>query len=177
MTSIQHSAKSDAWLTPLPIVKLVRYALGQIDLDPASSSLANERIRASRYINEQEDGLSTDWPAWCSVYINPPGGKAGKRGKTIQFWQKLMEYRATGSLKHAIWMGFSIEQLQSTQNKGCPAMGEFPLCIPARRIAFDDEVGVNRSSPSHSNVIAYIPGSVDNTDGFIEAFHSLGTIL
>lgn len=82
----------------------------------------------------------------------------------------------SGNVGHAIFLAFSIEQMQSSQNKGVPPMLNFPFCVPAKRIAFVDPLGEGRNAPSHSNFIIYVPGSIDVTYKFVEIFSGLGKV-
>lgn len=171
--NIQHSSRTDRWFTPAQIILMIKQVLGEIDLDPASEELANKPIGAKRIITEKEDGLETEWPPGCTVYLNPPGSKRNNKSMSALFWEKLMEYRRLGGLKHAIYMGFSLEQLAITQKYHDKKMIEFPLCIPSSRIKFVNPA-IEKHSPSHSNVIVYVPGSLDKTDEFIEIFLDIG---
>lgn len=174
--NIQHSSRNDDWGTPKSIIDKVIGVLGAIDLDPASNEPANEMIGAKRYIDESQNGLESEWGVNETVFINPPSGKIGKHSKTILFWKKLMHEVYSGNVGHAIFLAFSIEQMQSSQNKGVPPMLSFPLCVPSKRIAFLDPTGESRLSPSHSNMIVYIPGSTDLTHKFSEVFSKLGYV-
>lgn len=171
--NVFHSSRSDNWHTPREYVEAVRAVFGGvIDLDPASSAQANSVVRATSYWTESDDGLSK--PCWYgNVYLNPPGGKRGNRSLAGLFWSKLMEQRSV--LGQAIYMGFSAEHMQSTQKPGQRSILDFPFCVPAKRIRFVDPTGL-KSSPSHSNVIAYVPGIVDNTDKFLEVFARFGKV-
>lgn len=178
--NIQHSCRQDDWMTPLYIIEMVRKVLGEIDLDPATTEFANkERIKAKKFFTAQDDGLSKLWGDFdkpVSVYLNPPGGKLGNQSKTVLFWKHLMEIHNLDGLKHAIFMAFSIEALQSTQNRGCFSIGEFPCCIPAKRIKFDSTGPVAKMAPSHSNVIVYVPGTIDKTEDFKRVFSKIGLV-
>lgn len=171
--NIQHSSRTDQWFTPVEILTRVHEVLGHPDLDPASCAEANERVQARQYFSE--GALEKEWPAG-SVFCNPPGGKLGNKSKTALFWKKFMEMRATGALTHGIFLCFSLEALQTTQSN-FPSVGEFVLCVPKQRIPFDRPDGSKGDAPSHSNVIAYVPGTVDERERFIAAFSSLGVIL
>jgi hypothetical protein len=167
--NIQHSSRSDQWMTPMHIVEMARKVLGTIDLDPASSAVANRRVQATEYHSVQTDGLYQPW--YGSVFCNPPGGRIGRDSKTAMFWKRMV----TQPIVQGIFMGFSLECLQSTQGKGVRSALEFPLCVPSKRVRFElPEPNVHRNAPSHSNVIVYVPGEVDNTDLFIEVFSALG---
>jgi hypothetical protein len=169
--NIQHSCRTDDWYTPLPVLTLVRGVLGNITLDPASSFIANGRVGAQIYYDAEENGLEQLW--YGNVFCNPPGGKTGNRSNTGLFWEKLMKERSR--IRHAIFLCFSIEAMQSTQ-RAAKSVGEFPFCIPARRIAFDKPDGTPGNAPSHSNLIVYVPGCIDKTPLFATTFGALGLV-
>lgn len=173
--NVQHSARCDGWMTPPEIVERVRQTLGGIDLDPASTELANVVVGAERIYTAADDGLSLPW--YGSVYCNPPGGKRGNKSLAGLFWSKLMREMIRGDLEHAVFMGFSVELLQSTQKPGPRSAGDFPFCVPAKRIPFVHPTAVEKVAPTHSNVIVYVPGRVDYRYRFEMAFESLGKVV
>jgi hypothetical protein len=171
--NIQHSSRTDLWYTPAPIIEMARSVLVTIDFDPASDAAANTAVGARTYRTEENSSLEGSWPDDVSIWLNPPGGKVGNRSKTGLFWERLMAHRTEGKLRHAIFLAFSAEALQNTQGKSCAPIMAFPFCVPAKRIRFVSPDGV-KSAPSHSNVIVYVPGTVDRTDHFMETFWDLG---
>lgn len=171
--NIQHSAKSDSWRTPPYVLTLVKAVLGEIDLDPASDEKANVNVGAKQIFTREQNGLLKAWPAG-SVYLNPPGGKIDNQALAALFWARLMAHLNTGRLTHAIFLAFSTSALQTTQKKGCKPIMDFTFCVPAERIRFVHKLGLDMDAPSHSNVIVYVPGTVDKTDLFIETFQTLG---
>jgi hypothetical protein len=80
------SSESNEWYTPLEIISLVKEVLGEIDLDPASSEIANKTVAAKNYFNSQ--GLENIW--WGNVFVNPPYGTGGLQGKFLT--KALTEY-------------------------------------------------------------------------------------
>ena len=173
--NIQHSCATDAWGTPIDIIERSRIVLGSIDLDPASDWRFNHNVKAKYHITKEEDGLKKPWPSECSIFLNPPGGKTGRDSNTVLFWERLMHYRKDAFFKHAIFLAFSLEALQTTQ-KIDPPIAAFPICIPRKRLQFITPEGLTGAAPSHSNVIVYVPGSVDRTHEFVEEFCDLGYI-
>ena len=177
MTQIQLSSRSDRWFTPKYITDLVHEVLPQIDLDPASCHQANQLIKAKKFFNSDDNALNIE--RWAKVpvtiYLNPPGGKLGNKSITGLFWQRLMALRGEGLLKEAIFMGFSLEHLAVTQGYD-PSVCNFPVCLPRKRIRFVSPDG-NFNSPTHSSVIAYIPGISNNTRQFKDVFSELGAIM
>ena len=62
---------NNEWYTPPDILEHARAVLGGLDLDPASSEVANQHVRASRYFTAEDDGLSQTWPVG-RIWMNPP---------------------------------------------------------------------------------------------------------
>lgn len=176
--NVQHSSRTDRWYTPIEIIHMVREVLGEIHLDPASEDSAQERIGAHRIITADAELPGTPWlvePG--NIYCNPPGGKKGNKSMTGLFWRKMIAEKEAGRLNHGIFMCFSIEALQHTQNLGCAPMAFFPICIPRRRIAFDYPDGTKGAAPSHSNAIVYVPGRTDERSRFAEVFSTTGSVV
>lgn len=61
------------YYTPLPIIEAARRTLGFIDLDPASSAIANARVKAGAFFTEADNGLSVNW--FGNVWMNHPFGR------------------------------------------------------------------------------------------------------
>lgn len=172
----QHSSVSNEWGTPPEIAALVREVLGIIDLAPTSSAHFNRTVGATRFLSAADDALLprpwSDHPV--SVYMNPPGGKLKNRSVAGLFWERLMLEVDRGLVTHAIFMAFSLEQLQTTQRRGGPSLLDFPFCVPAKRIRFVSEGA--QKAPTHANAIVYVPGTINKTERFIDSFFPLGRV-
>ncbi len=174
-TASRHSCETPEWYTPAHFVDAAREVLGGITLDPASSREANRIVRALRIYTEANDGLSRPWSG--QVFVNPPGGL------TAKFWAHLIGEWEAGRVEAAIWIGYSLEQLQTLQGVSSKSPLDFSICIPDRRIAFvenearrlerlrkidEENEGRRReglellprklkaASPSHGNYVTYI---------------------
>lgn len=141
--STKHSSETSEQYTPEHILDRVRNVLGHIDLDPASTPLANERVLADA-IFTAEDGERTFEDPWKGkVFLNPPGGAqmvisgTGIRSNPALFWSKLMFEWREHNTEMAIVLGFTMEVLQTTQAEEEYPMLRFPFCIPRQRIKFD----------------------------------------
>ena len=167
-TAARHSMTTAEWYTPAYIVDAARQAMGSIDLDPASCATANETVRAARYYTAEDDGLMQTWRG--NVFLNPPGGKDAHGCSLVpMFWAYLLERFAEETVTQAIWIGYSLEQLQTLQRSYGPTPIDFPICIPKRRIAFVGRGG----SPSHANYITYLG---DRVAEFEQAFGEIGAV-
>lgn len=124
----RHSMDSPEWYTPAAFVESARIVMGGIDLDPASHEEANRTVRADVFYSAEQDGLSQQW--FGRVFLNPPGGLVG------EFWRKaLAEYHA-GHCTQIVWIGYSLEQLQTLQQTKDFTPLDYPICITRKRIAF-----------------------------------------
>ena len=53
---VSHNSGENEWYTPKNIIESARAVMGDIDLDPASSALANDIVQAKDYYTTNEDG-------------------------------------------------------------------------------------------------------------------------
>ena len=169
---------TDQWFTPPEIVNRVSQVFNHcIDLDPCGSKESNKIVAASEVITE--NSIDADWGSVGNVFCNPPSGKyTGTQpeykglSNPQAFFKKLNSGVDTGTIDQYIFLGYSIEQLQTLQAKT-----EIPedcvICIPSKRIRFVDQSG-NRNSPTHGNCIFY---RGPNDPKFLNYFFDLGVIL
>lgn len=167
----RHSKVYAGWGTPEAYIDAAREVMGGIDLDPASDAGSQARIKAGRILTVEDDGLVSSWADARTVWINPPGGLARP------FWRRLTVWvfddpRRT---RQAIWLGYSLEQLQTLQTDGNgPIKLADAVCFPSKRIAFYDAAGVLQKSPTHANYVAYFGVHVNR---FNEVFGAFGEVL
>jgi hypothetical protein len=171
---VQHSSKTNEHYTPIHVVDRARSLLGGIDLDPASCAEANMRISATRIYTEKEDGLRQPWSG--RVFLNPPGGKMhlidghwqqmprdanGKQNgpgtsSMVVWWDNLVRQWANDPLSSAVFVGFTLEILRSSQADWVASpVQRFPRCYPSQRLKFGG------TSPTHANIIVYLPPYYD----------------
>lgn len=103
----------------------------------------------------------------------PPGHEhVGVESAAKRWWWQLAGEWHAGRVEEAVFLGFSIEILQTTQganpgvasadrDEAAPIPLDFPLCIPARRLAFVRKDATGRLVPvsgmTHASVIVYLP--------------------
>lgn len=164
MTNAKHSKVSREWYTTSEYVEAARELMGGIDCDPASCKQAQMTVRADEYYTKESNGLVGK--AWRGrIFLNPPGGLVR------EFWQELISQWRAGGVTQAIWIGYSLEQLQTLQRYSYHPL-LFPMCVPRKRIAFDSP-GQEKRSPTHANYICYLP-RLDVPDSFdVRRFHDL----
>lgn len=222
MTAWEHSSESNEHYTPTNVVTLARAVLKEIDLDPASSEIANARVQAKQFYNQ--GGQIPPWHG--TVFLNPPGGtcdedfqrvikadkakgrkacsETGECGLPIghkhvgldssakKWWFKLVKEWREARTSSAIFIGFSLEMLQTMQVDvpwKLPTPLDFPLCFPKTRLAYD-KLGPNGElvkgkSPPHASFIAFLPShtlpgtarAVEELRRFQTVFSLLGRVI
>ena len=70
LPQVANATGEQEWYTPPHILEAARRVMGGIDLDPASSDIAQQNVRAKRYFTRDTDGLSREWAG--RVWLNPP---------------------------------------------------------------------------------------------------------
>lgn len=87
----------DEWMTPEYIVDIARVTMGEIDLDPCSTGLANSQVvKATHYYDKLSDGLNQRWQG--RVFMNPPYS----RGNIEKFVIKLIASYEEGLVYEAV---------------------------------------------------------------------------
>jgi phage N-6-adenine-methyltransferase len=91
----QNSGENE-WYTPPEFIEAARKVMGGIDLDPASSEIANQIVHAKYYFTKEDDGLKKPW--YGNVFMNPP--YASELIK--QFASKFASHVVDGSISQGI---------------------------------------------------------------------------
>ena len=83
-------------LSPGLLLAGVRKVMPMVEFDPCSSDAAQQRIRAKRYLTQEQDGCSTAWDG--ASYVFPPPQFAGR------FASKLMGEILAGRVPRALFL-------------------------------------------------------------------------
>ena len=95
-----YSSETNEWYTPADYMQTVRGFLGEVDLDPASNTTANETVQAKEIYAESDNGLVQPWNG--RVFVNPPYGIEGGQSVAGQFCAKAIEEHAVGNASAAL---------------------------------------------------------------------------
>lgn len=67
---VAFNSGNNEWYTPKEFIDAARLVMGTIDLDPASSEIANETVQAEKIYTADDNGLACPW--FGNVWLNPP---------------------------------------------------------------------------------------------------------
>ena len=167
-TESPHVAKASGdweWHTPAPIIVGARFTMGGIDLDPASSAIANERVEAREFYDAEQDGLTRAWHG--RVWLNPPYA----RGLVDRFVTRLLdEYRLEQVTQAVVLVNNATETAW-----GQALLREANVaCFPQGRIRYLREDGQPKNAPLQGQMIVGLDVDVVR---FVEAFSGIGVVL
>lgn len=67
---VSFNSGNNEWYTPAEFIEAAVKTMGNIDLDPASSEIANQTVKAKTYYTAETNGLAHSW--FGNVWLNPP---------------------------------------------------------------------------------------------------------
>ncbi len=161
-SSRSHGLTKDECYTPALYMQLVRDVLKRIDLDPASTAVANLVVLAVRFFTMLQNGLRRRWRA-RAVWMNPP------YSNPAPWSRKLLEAYNAGDVKEAI----------ALFNSDTGAKWFHPLaqqawrCEPYKRIKFYGP-STKGTTGWHPSTFFYL-GS--NPERFAAVFSKIGRIV
>lgn len=98
--------------------------------------------------------------------VPAPHEHANPTSMAKAWWFKLAAEYRKARVDAAVFMGFNLELLQTTQtpcfnSRHGSSIHDFPLCFPSKRVKFftpdDDGVLQEGGQPTHANVLVYLP--------------------
>lgn len=152
------------WYTPQKYIESARKVLGSINLDPASSELANKYVRAEVFYDESTDGLSQDWNG--SVWMNPPYAQP----HIEQFMLKLSDEYFNGNISSGIALTHNYTDTKWFQYAQARADA---LCFTKGRIAFVNPAG-EKAAPTQGQAFFYFGKDLDS---FFREFSQYGFVV
>jgi hypothetical protein len=156
------SSDSVEWYTPPEYLDLVREVLGEIDLDPASSAVANRTVKAKRFYTAEQDGLRQPWSG--RVFCNPPYGGAQR-----DFAARLVEEYGEDRIREAVLL-LNANAIETAWFR--PLWGH-TLCFVYGRINFLGPAKGKHGS-THGTVLVYLGPSWKK---FAEVFSAIGAVV
>lgn len=162
-----HNSGENEWYTPKEYIESARKVMSCIDLDPASSLIANKTVNAEKIYTIDDNGLDKKWNG--NVWLNPPysGDLVGK------FAEKLKASFENKDINQAVVMVNNATETQWFNNMISVASA---VVFPKTRIKFIDVNGNQGNSPLQGQCFIYIG---DKRERFLEVFkiHGWGASL
>jgi len=160
--NINADSGSDEYFTPIEIIEAARRVMGEIDLDPASSSEANKRINTLWFFDKHNDGLKAEWRG--RVWMNHPFGKKTNR----QWIQKLVSEFNSGRVTEAVCITFA-----ATSERWFQPLIVFPQCFLCPRTNYFLPDGTIKRGVTKGSVVTYLGPNVDR---FAKEFQEMGVV-
>jgi phage N-6-adenine-methyltransferase len=152
------------WFTPAPYLDAARAVLGEIDLDPASHVLAQERVRAKTFFTAADNGLERPWRG--RVWLNPPYCRA----LLAPFVDKLVAEFTSARVSEAILLTHNYTDTEWFHTAARAAQA---ICFPRGRVHFVSPAG-EECSPTQGQAFFYFGG---NDSRFLSVFSGLGLVV
>lgn len=164
---ISYNSGENEWYTPKEYIDVARDVMGSIDVDPASSDVANKTIMATTYFTKETDGLKQHWVG--NIWLNPPYSQP----LIVDFLEKLIFEYESRNIKQACVLVNNATETKWGQRLLSHCRN---VCFPKGRIWFVDVNGghKNGNAPLQGQMILYFG---DNGDRFSKLFGRFGTIL
>jgi len=142
---INQDSGDTEYYTPLEYVESARAVMGSIDLDPASSELANQRINAALYYTIEDDSLNRAW--YGNVWMNHPFSRYNNKA----FVSKLISEYELGHVKSACCIAFA-----ATSEKWFAPLLRYPQCFIIGRVNYFLPSGFRKVGVTKGSVVTYL---------------------
>ena len=157
---VSFNSGENEWYTPPEYIEAARAVMGSIDLDPATSDIANKTVQASHYYTVEMNGLEKPW--FGNIWMNPPYSS----DKIGAFIDKLVIERPNYD-SAIVLVNNATETAWFTKMIGIASA----VCFPHGRIKFIDTQGKSSGAPLQGQAVLYIGNSVDR---FCDEFAEFG---
>jgi len=151
------------WYTPSEYIEKARKVMGSIDVDPASSDIAQKVVQAKKYYTLITNGLDKNWNG--NIFMNPPYSTA----EVVAFINKFIEEYTLGHVKQGIILTNNSTDTDWFHNLMKIAQ---LACFTDGRVKFYHQE--KKPNITHGQVFFYIGNSEDK---FIEKFTEVGMIM
>lgn len=158
---VSFNTGENEWYTPKCYIESAKVVMGTIDLDPASSEIANKNVGAEVFFSKELNGLDQEWLG--NIWMNPPYAQP----LIFQFIEKLSDKTYNQAI---------VLVNNGTETKWGQLLLSLSsaVCFHSSRIRFVAPDGSLGDSPLQGQMICYIG---EKTDSFIKEFSQYGICL
>ena len=150
--------------TPAEYIEAARVVLGAIDLDPASSAVAQETVQAAKWYGPDEDGLEQPWLG--RVWLNPPYAYP----TVAEFIARLLQAHGVGEVPAAILLTNNNTDTRWWHGAADRAAA---ICLTLGRINFYKATG-EITQPTNGQSFFYFG---EDPESFAKIFRKFGLIV
>lgn len=160
---INQTSGEQEYYTPQFIIEAARATMGGIDLDPASSEVANATIGATHIYTIETDGLAHEW--FGRVWMNHPFGRLENN-----IWPaRLLREFHSGRVTQACCLTFA-----ATSEKWFQPFYNYPMCFLSPRTNFLTPDGKMKKGVTKGSVVVYLGA---NAGEFQRQFAPFGGVM
>jgi phage N-6-adenine-methyltransferase len=152
------------WYTPATYIEAAREMMGGIDVDPASSEIAQETVKASEFFTIDDDGLKQEWNG--RVWVNPPYAQPHIQN----FMQKAVDEYSAERMEEGIVL---THNYTDTTWFHIGARFAEAICFTRGRIGFLSPDG-KKAAPTQGQAFFYFG---KRREDFADAFCKFGFVL
>lgn len=152
------------WYTPEQHIDLARQVLGDFDLDPASSDIANKVVKAENFFSEQDNGLIREWGG--RVWLNPPYAQPA----ISMFADKMVSEWESGRVSAAMVLTHNYTDTAWFQKLARAATA---ICFTRGRVRFVSPSG-ELAAPTQGQAFFYFGNDIDI---FADVFGEVGFVV
>ena len=152
------------WYTPPEHIERAREVMGSINLDPATSELANQTVRAEQIFTLADNGLTQEWHG--QIWLNPPYAQPYIQ----QFIEKLVSEVQAERTRQAIALTHNYTDTAWFHHAAAHCRA---ICFPRGRIAFVNPDG-EKAAPTQGQAFFYFGTTGDR---FLQLFSAIGCVL
>jgi phage N-6-adenine-methyltransferase len=160
-THVSFNTGESEWYTPAEYIIAATAVMGRIDLDPASSEIANKTVGATLFYSVDDDGLDKYWAG--KVWMNPPYSTE----LITRFVSKYVMHVSGNEISEGIVL---VNNATETKWFGELVKVSTAVVFTAGRVKFLDPQG-NPGAPLQGQAILYTGSNVDK---FIAEFSKFG---
>lgn len=162
---VSYANGENEWYTPEVYAVAAREVMGNIDVDPASTEIANRIIKAGKYYTAEDNGLTKEWTG--NIWMNPPYSQP----LVTEFCNLLADKFKSGEVNQACVLVNNATETNWYQNMLTVANA---VCFIKGRVKFIDKNGNSSGAPLQGQTILYFG---NNCQKFSEVFSRFGVVL